>query len=69
MNFIIQVDEIRRMKQDASISAEAFLYRSSKNSAEDAPASVASIENWWSFFEGVPEDEVRVFIAVSSLRV
>lgn len=44
------------MKQDASISAEAFLYRSSKNSAGNE--SVASIENWWSFFEGVPEDEV-----------
>lgn len=46
------------MKQDASISAEAFLYRPSKDPAEDAPASVAPIEKWWSFFDGVPEDEV-----------
>jgi hypothetical protein len=55
-----QVEELRRKKQEASITAEAFLYRSSTDSTGETTVSVAPIEQWWTFFDGVPEDEVRV---------
>lgn len=54
----LQVDALRRMKRDSQITAEAFLYRSGANSEQVALGSVAPVNQWWTFFEDVPEDEV-----------
>ncbi|GHJ84564.1 hypothetical protein NliqN6_0966 [Naganishia liquefaciens] len=51
------VEALRRMKSDAQISTEAFLYRSIVNHEQVSLESVAPVEAWWTFFQDVPEDE------------
>jgi hypothetical protein len=53
-----QVAALRRMKQEAQITAEAFLYRPSLDAENGTSGSVATVDKWWTFFEDVPEAEV-----------
>lgn len=62
-----QAEGIRRMKQEAKITAEAFLYRSSAESAGETTSCVAPVEQWWTFFEGVSEEEVKIAYTCSIL--
>jgi hypothetical protein len=53
-----QVAALRRMKQEAQITAEAFLYRPGSDPENMTAGSVATVDKWWTFFEDVPEAEV-----------
>lgn len=55
---IVQVVALRKMKQAAQITVEAFLYRPSTDSESVTSGSVATVDKWWTFFEDVPEAEV-----------
>ncbi|KAJ9098947.1 hypothetical protein QFC19_006171 [Naganishia cerealis] len=50
-------DNLRHMKAEAQISAEAFLYRPPQDNQSQDSGSVAPVTDWWSFFQGVPEEE------------
>ncbi|KAJ9119946.1 hypothetical protein QFC24_005429 [Naganishia onofrii] len=45
------------LKQEAQITAEAFLYRPATTGEPADTGSVAPVTEWWSFFKGVPEEE------------
>ncbi|KAJ9104634.1 hypothetical protein QFC21_002132 [Naganishia friedmannii] len=50
-------DHLRQLKLQSQITAEAFLYRPASFGQPADAGSVAPVAEWWSFFEGVPENE------------